>query len=78
MTRPDDTIRLLIPLKVREMNGRPIIMPPADHRPSDDQTQDPLGLCAVGREWGWRRRLDRAKIATSADNCGWHTSRRMC
>ena len=28
MTMPDDTIRVLIPLKVRKKNGRPKILPP--------------------------------------------------
>ena len=28
MTKPDDTIRVLIPLKMRKRNGRPKIMPP--------------------------------------------------
>ena len=49
MTRPDDTIRVLIPLKVRKKNGRPKIMPPADYRPSEDQIQDPHILRAIGR-----------------------------
>jgi hypothetical protein len=30
MTKPEDTIRVLIPLNVRKKNGRPKIMPPAD------------------------------------------------
>ena len=34
MTKPDDTIRVLIPLKVRKKNGRPKILPPADYRPA--------------------------------------------
>ena len=49
MTKPDDTIRVLIPLKVRKKNGRPKILPPADYRPSEDQTQDPHILRAIGR-----------------------------
>ena len=56
MTKPDDTIRVLIPLKVRKKNGRPKILPPADYQPSEDQTQDPHVLRAIGRAWGWRRR----------------------
>ena len=58
MTKPDDTIRVLIPLKVRKKNGRPKIMPPADYRHSEDQTQDPHILRAIGRAWGWRRRME--------------------
>ena len=41
MTEGSDTIRVLIPLKVRRKNGRPKIMPPADYRPSEDKSQDP-------------------------------------
>ncbi|MEP4035828.1 hypothetical protein [Pseudophaeobacter sp.] len=48
MTKADDTIRILIPLKVRKNNGRPKILPPADYRPSEDQTQDPHILRAGG------------------------------
>jgi hypothetical protein len=42
MTKPDETIRVLIPLKVRKKNGRPKIMPPADYRPSEDQGNRPV------------------------------------
>ena len=55
MTKPDDTIRVLIPLTVRKKNGRPKILPPADYRPSEDQAQYPHILRAIGRAWGWRR-----------------------
>lgn len=64
MTRSDDTIRVLIPLTVRKKNGRPKIMPPADYRPSEDQSQDPHILRAIGRAWGWRRRMDAGEFAT--------------
>lgn len=64
MTKPDDTIRVLIPLTVRKKNGRRKIMPPADYRPSDDQTQDPHILRAIGRAWGWRRRMEAGDFAT--------------
>ena len=36
MSKTDDTIRILIPLKVRKKSGRPKILPPADYRPSED------------------------------------------
>ena len=49
MTKANDTIRVLIPLKVRKKNGRPKISPPADYRSSEDQTQDPHILRAIGR-----------------------------
>lgn len=64
MTRSDDTIRVLIPLTVRKNNGRPKIMPPADYLPSKDQAQDPHILRAIGRAWGWRRRMDAGEFAT--------------
>ena len=64
MTQTDDTIRVLIPLKVRKKNGRPKILPPADYLPSEDQTQDPHVLRAIGRAWGWRRRMDAGEFST--------------
>lgn len=64
MTHADDTIRVLIPLKVRKKNGRPKILPPADYLPSEDQTQDPHVLRAIGRAWGWRRRMDAGEFST--------------
>ena len=64
MTRGNDTIRVLIPLKLRKKNGRPKIMPPADYSPSEDQTQDPHILRAIGRAWGWRRRMEAGEFAT--------------
>ena len=67
MTKPDDTIRVLIPLKVRKKNGRPKILPPADYRPSEDQAQDPHILRAIGRAWGWRRRMEAGEFATVRD-----------
>lgn len=39
-------------------------MPPADYRPSEDLTQDPHILRAIGRAWGWRRRMEAGEFAT--------------
>ncbi len=64
MTKDSDTIRVLIPLTVRKRNGRPKIMPPADYRPSEDRTQNPHILRAVGRAWSWRRRMEAGEFAT--------------
>lgn len=64
MTKPNDTIRVLIPLTVRKKNGRPKILPPANYRPSEDQTQDPHILRAIGRAWGWRRRMEAGEFTT--------------
>ena len=59
-----DTIQVFVPLKVRKKNGRPKIMPPADYLPSEYNTQDPHILRAIGRAWGWRRRMDAGEFAT--------------
>ena len=67
MTTPNDTIRILIPLKVRKKNGRPKILPPADYLPSEDQAQDPHILRAIGRAWGWRRRMEAGDFSTVRD-----------
>jgi hypothetical protein len=64
LTKPNDTIRVLIPLKVRKRNGRPKILPPVDYLPSEDQTQGPHVLRAIGRAWGWRRRMEAGEFAT--------------
>lgn len=64
MARANETIRVLIPLKIRKKNGRPKILPPADYLPSADQTQDPHVLRAIGRAWGWRRRMEAGEFST--------------
>ena len=45
MEKLDDTIRVLIPLKVRKKNGRPKILPPAASRPSKDQAGSAHPAC---------------------------------
>jgi hypothetical protein len=67
MKNANVTIRVLIPLKLRKKNGRPKIMPPADYRPSEDQTQDPHILRGIGRAWGWRRRMDAGEFTTAQE-----------
>ena len=62
-----DTIQIFVPLKVRRKNGRPKILPPADYLPSEDQTQDPHILRAIGRAWGWRRRMETGEFSTVRD-----------
>ena len=59
-----DTIQVFVPLTLRKKNGRPKIMPPSDYLPSEDQTQDPHILRAIGRAWGWRRRMDAGEFAS--------------
>ena len=62
-----DTIQVFVPLKVRKKNGRPKIMPPADYLPSEDNTQDPHILRAIGRAWSWRRRMEAGEFGTVRD-----------
>ena len=62
-----DTIQVFVPLKVRKKNGRPKILPPADYLPSEDQTQDPHILRAIGRAWAWRRRMQAGEFSTVRD-----------
>lgn len=64
MTQSNDTIRVVIPLKIRRKNGRPRILPPADYKPSEDRTQDPHVLRAIGRAWAWRRRMEAGEFST--------------
>ena len=67
MTQANDMIRVLIPLKVRKKNGRPKIRPPADYRPSEHRTQNLHVLRAIGRAWGWRRRIEAGEFSTVSD-----------
>jgi hypothetical protein len=62
-----DTIQIFVPLKVRKKNGRPKILPSADYLPSEDQTQDPHILRAIGRAWAWRRRMEAGEFGTVRD-----------
>jgi hypothetical protein len=67
MTSSPNTIRVVIPLTIRKRNGRPKILPPDDYRPSQDHTQDPHVLRAIGRAWGWRRRMESGGASTIQD-----------
>jgi hypothetical protein len=67
MRETNDTIRVVIPLKLRKKNGRPQILPPADYKPSEDRTQDPHVLRAIGRAWAWRRRMEAGEFGTVDD-----------
>lgn len=62
-----DTIQVFVPLKLRKKNGRPKIMPPAEYLPSEDHTQDPHILRAIGRAWAWRRRMEAGEFGTVRD-----------
>lgn len=63
----DNTIRVVIPLTFRKKNGRPKILPPADHMPAEARTQDAHVLRAIARAWSWRRRIERGETSTLAD-----------
>jgi hypothetical protein len=63
----ENTIRVVIPLTVRKKNGRPKILPPAEHAPTDARMQDAHVLRAIARAWNWRRRLERGEASTIAD-----------
>lgn len=67
MTNHDETLRIFVPLKVRKQNGRPKIMPPNTNHPCEDRTQDPYILRAIGRAWGWRRRMEAGEFNTVTD-----------
>ena len=63
----ENTIRVVIPLTLRKKNGRPKILPPAEHMPTDARMQDAHVLRAIARAWNWRRRLERGEASTIAD-----------
>lgn len=63
----DQTIRVVIPLAVRKKNGRPKILPPADHMPAEARAQDAHVLRAIARAWNWRSRLERGEASTLQD-----------
>lgn len=63
----EKTIRVVIPLVVRQKNGRPKILPPADHGLTEARVQDAHVLRAVARAWSWRRRLERGEASTLQD-----------
>ena len=67
MMKPEESIQIFVPLKVRKQNGRPKIMPPSTYLPSEDRTQDPHILRAIGRAWGWRRRMEAGEFNTVTD-----------
>lgn len=67
MTNEPSTIRVLIPLTFRKRNGRPNILPPDNIERLAERRQDPHVLRAIGRAWGWRRRLERGEVSTLAE-----------
>jgi hypothetical protein len=64
MTSEPATIRVFIPLTFKKRNGRPKILPPENAEALTARRQDPHVLRAIGRAWGWRRKLERGEVAT--------------
>jgi hypothetical protein len=67
MSRPTDTLRVVIPLTIRRRNGRPRVLPPEDLAARQARAQDPHILRALGRAWAWRRMLESGEKATVGD-----------
>ncbi len=67
MSKPPETLRVVIPLNIRKRNGRPKILPPSEMTAPQDRTQAPHLLRAVGRSLGWRRRLESGSASTVQD-----------
>ncbi|HET7410147.1 MAG TPA: hypothetical protein VFJ13_08085 [Paracoccaceae bacterium] len=61
------TIRVHIPLAIRKRGGRPRILPPKETEATMERGRDPHVLRAIGRAWGWRRKLERGEVTTLAD-----------
>ncbi len=66
MAEPE-TLRVHIPLTLRNRGGRPRILPPKEIEVAMDRGQDARLLRAIGRAWDWRRRLERGDVNTIAD-----------
>jgi hypothetical protein len=66
MAEPE-TLRVHIPLTLRNRGGRPRILPPKEIEVAMDRGQDARLLRALGRAWDWRRRLERGDVTTIAD-----------
>ena len=66
MAEPE-TLRVHIPLTMRNRGGRPRILPPKEIEVAMDRGQDARLLRAIGRAWAWRHRLERGDVNTIAD-----------
>lgn len=67
MSRPDDNLRVVIPLTIRRRNGRPRVLLPESMADQQVRAQDPHILKALGRAWAWRRKLENGEMATVGD-----------
>lgn len=66
MAEPE-TLRVHIPLTLRNRGGRPRILPPKEIEVAMERGQDARLLRAIGRARDWRRRLERGDVTTIAD-----------
>ncbi|WP_282127578.1 hypothetical protein [Roseobacter litoralis] len=66
MVEPE-TLRVHIPLTLRNGGGRPRILPPKEIEVAMDRGQDARLLRAIGRSWNWRHRLEHGDVTTMAD-----------
>ncbi len=62
-----ETLRVHIPLTLRNRGGRPRILPPKEIEVAMERGHDARLLRAIGRAWEWRRRLKRGDVTTIAD-----------
>ena len=67
MIGSSETIRVVIPLKIRKRNGRPKILPPDEVTVRDGRSQDPHVLRAIARAWNWRRQMETGIASTIQD-----------
>lgn len=67
MSNEPATIRVFVPLTFKKRNGRPKILPPANVEALTARRQEPHVLRAIGRAWGWRRKLERGEVSTLAE-----------
>jgi len=67
MSKPPETLRVIIPLTIKKKNGRPKILPPDGLAAQESRAQDPHILRAVGRSLGWRKRLKQGRAGTIHD-----------
>jgi len=67
MSKPPETLRVIIPLTIKKKNGRPKILPPEGLAAQESRAQDPHILRAVGRSLAWRKRLKQGRAGTIHD-----------
>jgi hypothetical protein len=67
MTGATETIRVVIPLRIRKRNGRPKILPLDNVTAEEGRGQDAHVLRAIARAWNWRRQLETGTAFTIQD-----------